>query len=354
MSVEILDIFNQNAFGVISLSEAINDMHPQFGYLDSMGVFNDEGITQRVVAIDVDSVNMQLIPSTTWGGPPAANKTATSKTLSFPVPHFPIEDQILSSDLQGRRRPGSDATVDMQYFLGKKMREMRRKLEQTKEWMRLGVFKSGLVKDGAGTTVLDLYGTFGLSQVVTSLVLGTATTNVLQLLAAVKRTSVLALNGSPMSYFVALCSDGFYDALTSHPNVKTAFQYFQNANGYNLAMDLGFGATKPDSDGKFTPPTNVFYYGGVAFINYSGNLSDSNGNSQPIIDANSAYIFPMGTDCFRNFYAPADYVETVNTEGLPFYAKQQPTKYNKGLDMECQMNPLPMCTKPAIIQKLTT
>jgi hypothetical protein len=352
--MEIIDVFNQSAFGVISLSNMVTDMAPQFGYLDSLNVFPDEGVTQRTVAVDIDTTNMQLVPSTAWGGAPVANKTATGKTLSFAIPHFPIEDQILASDLQGRRRPGSDVTVDMQFFLAKKMREIRRKLEQTREWMRLGILKSGLVKDGAGNTVLDLYGAFGISQVVTSLVLGTTTTNVLQLISAVKRNTVLALRGSPMTYMTALCSDGFYDALTSHPNVVKAFQYFQNGNGYNLAMDLSFGATKPSSEGLFTPPTNVFLYGGVAWINYSGTLPDASGTAQPLIDVNSAYLFPMGTDVFKTWYAPANYMETVNTEGMPFYAKQVPTKYDKGLDIECQMNPLPICLKPAVIQKLTT
>jgi hypothetical protein len=96
------------------------------------------------------------------------------------------------------------------------------------------------------------------------------------------------------------------------------------------------------------------FYGGVAWVNYSGTVPDSSGSAQPLIDSNSAYIFPMGTDVFKTWYAPADYMETVNTEGMPFYAKQQPTKYDKGIDIECQTNPLPICLKPAVIQKLTT
>ena len=351
--MEILDVFNQNAFGVISLSAAISDMTPQFGYLESLNLFPEEGVTQRTVAVDFDVTNNQLLPQSQWGGPAPANKSAKGKTRSYAIPHFPVEDQMLAADLQGRRRPGTDMTVDMQYVLSKKMREMRLKIEQTKEWLRLGVLKSGQIKDGAGNLILDIYADFGISQDSTSFVLGTTTTDVLGKIATVKRQAVKALRGSPMSYFLALCSDSFYDDLVSHPNVQKAFQYFQNGNGYSLDVDLSFGATKPDAEARFTPPTSVFKFGGVGWINYSGTVPDSTGAAQALIDDGSAYMFPMGTDAFKTWHAPADYMETVNTMGLPFYAKQERTKYDKGIDVECQSNPLPICLKPKVIQKCT-
>ena len=72
-----------------------------------------------------------------------------------------------------------------------------------------------------------------------------------------------------------------------------------------------------------------------------------------MIDADSAYLLPTGTSIFKTWYAPADYMETVNTEGMPFYAKQRLMEFEKGIQVECQSNPLPICLKPAVIQKLT-
>jgi len=150
-----------------------------------------------------------------------------------------------------------------------------------------------------------------------------------------------------------VCSDGFYDALVSHPNVKVAFTYYQN-NGQNLAGDYSGTVAQPNAAGLTDTAVRGFVFGGVTWVNYTGAVTDSNGVSQPLIDVNSAYLFPMGTQIFKTFYAPADYMETVNTEGLPFYAKQRPLNYDKGIEMECQMNPLPICLKPLVIQKLTT
>ena len=160
MSINILNVFSQDAFGVVALTNAVNDITPQYGYLGALGLFQDEGVMQRTVAVDFDPITNQLLPQSQWGGPGVANKSAKGRVRSYPIPHFPVNDSILAADLQGRRRPGSDAVQDAQWILAKKMREMRLKLEQTLEWMRLGVLRGGLVKDGNGTTILDIYGRF--------------------------------------------------------------------------------------------------------------------------------------------------------------------------------------------------
>lgn len=350
--INILDVFKQDAFGVIALTDAVNDITPQYGRLGALGLFQDMGSTQRTVAVDFDPMTNQLLPQSQWGGAGVANKTAVGRMRGYQIPHFPINDSLLAADLQGRRRPGSDAVQDAQWLLAKKMAEMRMKEEQTLEWMRLGVLKSGIVKDGAGTTILDIYGDFGITQTSTPFVFGTTSTDILGKCAAVKRNILAALRGELMTTFVAVVSDSFYDALVSHPNVKIAFQYFQNG-GQTLSQDFSGGSVQPNAAGLFGGAGTPFYFGGIYWMNYSGSVTDSSGASQPLVDTDSAYLFPMGTNVFRTWYAPADYLETINTEGLPFYAKTKLMDYDKGIDVEVQMNALPICLKPAVVQKMT-
>lgn len=352
MSINVLDVFNGNAFGVDSLTQAVNDFTPQFGQLGALNVFQDEGVMQRTAVVDFDVTTNQLLPQSTWGGPGVANKSGKGRSRSYSIPHFPIVDTILASDLQGRRRPGSDATQDAQWVLAKKMLEMKKKLEQTTEWMRLGVLKSGQIKDGNENLILDIYADFGISQASTPFLLTTSTTDVMGKIASVKRASIAALRGELSTQFIGLASDTFYDALVSHPNVKVAFTYYQNANGQTLSSDYSSASARPDAMGVYGRVLG-FKFGEVTWINYTGSVTDSAGNAQTMIDAGSAYVFPMGTSVFRNWYAPADYMETVNTEGLPFYAKQRLMDFDKGIQVECQSNPLPICLKPLVIQKCT-
>ncbi|MDK2124490.1 major capsid protein [Chitinimonas sp. DQS-5] len=65
-----------------------------------------------------------------------------------------------------------------------------------------------------------------------------------------------------------------------------------------------------------------------------------------------AYAIPEGVSgLFITRFAPADYLETVNTLGLPYYAKIWPLANDKGLSLEAQSNPPNLCTRPrAVIQ----
>jgi hypothetical protein len=60
-----------------------------------------------------------------------------------------------------------------------------------------------------------------------------------------------------------------------------------------------------------------------------------------------AYFYPTGVpNLFATVFAPADYIETVNTLGLPRYVKQYDMPNDKGVHMDTQMNALNFCTRP--------
>ncbi|MGL4505183.1 MAG: major capsid protein, partial [Aeromonas sobria] len=50
---------------------------------------------------------------------------------------------------------------------------------------------------------------------------------------------------------------------------------------------------------------------------------------------------------------PANYNETINTKGLPFYAKGEVMRFDKGIDLEGQSNPLNVCTSPLAVRHLS-
>jgi hypothetical protein len=56
---------------------------------------------------------------------------------------------------------------------------------------------------------------------------------------------------------------------------------------------------------------------------------------------------------FQTLFAPADFIETVNTLGLELYAKQEERKFGRGIDLHAQSNPLPICYRPGVLVKVT-
>ena len=96
-----------------------------------------------------------------------------------------------------------------------------------------------------------------------------------------------------------------------------------------------------------------FTFGGITFEEYRGQASDVDGNVRRFIDENAGHCFPMGTaETFATYFAPADFNETVNTLGLPLYAKQEPRRFDRGTDLHTQSDSLPMCHRPAILVKM--
>ena len=66
-----------------------------------------------------------------------------------------------------------------------------------------------------------------------------------------------------------------------------------------------------------------------------------------------AFAVPEGVpDLFITRFAPGDYMETVNTNGLPYYASQEIMKHSKGVEMEAQSNPINLCTRPHAVVEL--
>jgi hypothetical protein len=63
---------------------------------------------------------------------------------------------------------------------------------------------------------------------------------------------------------------------------------------------------------------------------------------------------PEGTGIFRTYNAPADFLETVNTVGLPIYAKTSvDPEFQRWVKIHSQSNPLTLCLRPRAIVKLS-
>lgn len=326
-----LDIFNNDAFSLQSLTRSMIDTPHSPGRLGELGYFAEEGITTTMVSIEKIGQKLSLVSSAERGN---VRKTGTKDKrtmIPFKAVHLPQDGGLNADEVQGLRAFGSETEVEMvSNLVNRELRRMRRDLDATLEWQRIGAVK-GQILDADGTTVLlDLYTSFGVAQQSHNLVLGTNTTKVRNKVVEAKRKVEAALGGLAYKSLRVLCSATFFDALISHPEVVAAYDRWQA--GAALRDDMRKG----------------FPYADVVFEEYRGNVS-----GKAFIAEGEAYMIPEGvSDLFIMQFAPADYMETVNTLGLPFYAKQELRYMGKGVDIESQSNPLTLCTRPNAIVKL--
>jgi hypothetical protein len=132
----------------------------------------------------------------------------------------------------------------------------------------------------------------------------------------------------------AFCGEAFFDDLIKHPEVRATYLQQQEAG----QLRGGYYAER-------------FQFGGIVWEEYRGSIGGTD-----FINVDKCHIFPVGVPgLFKMYYGPADYIETVNTIGLPVYAKIgfDPEGLNRFVKVHVQSNPLVLCTRPRAVIKLT-
>lgn len=328
-----LDIFNNDAFSLSQLSKAIVDIPRVATRIGDMGLFREYGINTTVMMIERKGASLALVPTAPRGGVAQPLSRTGRKLTPVAAVHLPQRDEILADVVQGIRAFGSETEVEsVSRVVTERMNKMKTQIDLTIEYHRArGIM--GQVLDADGSSVLwDYYSMFGFTQQVIDFDLTNANTKVKLKIQDLKRKMRTALGGRAFTGIGVLCSDTFFSDLTNHVSIEKAFELFQ--------QNLYARTDQIDSD---------FTYLQCQFMQYSGGVG-----TNLFIPDGEAYAFPLGvTGMFETAYAPADYMETVNTNGLPYYAKQAMMKFDKGVDLETQSNPLHLNSLPEAVFKLT-
>lgn len=332
----MLDVFNGDAFSLAELTAAINNIPYKPQRLGEMGLFDTKGVTQRTIIIEEKDGVLQLLPTQPWGAPGSLNKKQDRRARPFLIPHIPQNDTVLAAEVQGIRAFGSQTEAEgVAQIVTEKIASMRNSHEVTLEHLRAGAIK-GVVKDADDDNILyNLYTEYGVyKQADQDWDMHVAATEQAPKIMAAIRLIETALGGVPYSYICCLMGNDVWDKFIANTSVKTAYERWVGATGAGgfLREDMRKG----------------FYFGGMWFENYRGQVG-----STKFIDDDEGRVFPVGSPgLFQTIYAPADYIETVNTIGLPFYAKQQAMEFDKGVKIETQSNPLCICTRPKTLIRI--
>ena len=321
----------QDLFTVASLSASINKLPVIPSKVGAMGIFEEKGVTTTSVVIDEYEGRLVLVPNASRDADPAPVKSGKRARRTFETLHLPLSRPLLPSQLQGIASFGQEAaTVPQATVINDHLQELKNSIESTREFQRVGALRGKLL-DADGSIIVDLFDEFDVAQKKVTVALGTAATNVRKACLDAKRHAESKLGGVMVTGFRSLCGPAWFDAFTEHEKVKAAFANYQEAQD-RIGGDL----------------RNGFTFGGIEFIEYDVTVS-----GQRYIPENVAQVFPVGKGVFKMFNAPANYNETVNTVGLPFYSKGEERKMGKGWDVEAQANPLAMCLFPEALVELS-
>lgn len=334
----ILDIFNNDPFRAVELTDSINVVPNTYGRLQQMGLFTSRGVRTRTVAVQIDNGVLNLLPTVPYGGPPTLGTLGKGKIKSFTVPHIPHNDSVLAADVQGviasAAMSGGSGLKGAMELVNEKLATMRAKHDITLEFLKWGAL-SGTILDADGSTIMNIFTEFGISQTVQNFALTTSTTKVNSKILALKRYMEQNAKGTMVTGIHVFASEGFMTSLLEHAEVEKILQAYRGSN--TLGQDY----------------RTSFTISGVTFEEFIGSATDIDGNVRNFIAADTAIAVPLGTDIFRLYNAPADFIESVNTPGQAIYAKQERMRFDRGIEIHTQSNPLPMVLKPELVVKLT-
>lgn len=325
-----MGIFENDIFTLASLTAAINEVEYVPNQIGSLGLFEASGITTTNVLIEKDGEKLGLVENKPRGAPGTVVGGDKRTGISFQTAHLPTVSTVLADEVQNVRAFGSEDQLQaVQSVVNSRLAKMARRIDMTHEYHRLGAIM-GKVLDSDGTAVIyDLFQAFGITQQVVSMALDTAGTDVQGKCLDIHEKVEDALGGLSYTGITVLCGKSFWRKFISHKAVKEAYERWQS--GERLRDD----------------PRAGFMFGGIFWERYRG------GGKIKVADK-EAYAVPAGViDLFITRFAPGDYMDAVNTLGLPFYSSSHPLPHGKGVELEAQSNPAHLCTRPQVCIKLT-
>lgn len=343
----MLNLFEGDAFSVVRLTQAINEMKYAPSRLQELGIFEVGNVDVTTVVVEKKGDLLVIVPPTQRGAPGVTIGAVPQRDLrSLMVPHFEVNDAVMAEAVQGVRAFGTEGQLET--LISKVAQRLAihvNSFAATEEHARMGAVK-GIVTYADGST-LDLFSEFGVAQeAVIDFDLDNAnpTDGILRKkCAAITRQVAGILGGIPFTGLHALCGDDFFDDLLKHREVRETYK------GWSEAQILREAYIGPNRSSY-----GIFEFGGIVFENYRGATvpSAKGGAPQTFIGASDCHIFPLGVPgLFKTVYAPGDLEETVNTIGRRLYARQYPMPNGKGRHLDSQMNALQYCSRPKLLLK---
>lgn len=327
--MSVWNVFDSDAFSLNTLTAAINKVPYQPGTIGRMGLFDEAGVSTLSVNIEEQDGVLSLVevaarnaPGQVVGGPKRVMR-------NFAVPHLPERATIMADEVQGVRAFGSESnTSSIEVKRNQRLGTMRANLEYTLESHRLSAIMGNYIDvNGAQQPLAAAFGVSAPTPI--NFALATAGTKVREKCLNTLETVEAGLDGIDFGGVTVLCGKDFWAGLIEHSALKDTVINWQAAQ--SLRAD----------------PRLAIDFGGLHFVRYRGSSAVKIGDGD-------AYAIPTGVpELFITRFAPANYLETVNTLGLPVYAKAGLLPMDKGVEIEAQSNPLNLCTRPNAVVKLT-
>lgn len=333
-----MDVFKADAFSMMSMLAAIEEVDYQPQLLGSLGIFEDAPQRTRVVTVESRANELALIQTSEIGAPLVNRASGKAVLRNFNTTRIAEQRTIRADELQGIRAFGSETELkQVQVEVARKLAELMRDVELTWEHHRLGAVQ-GIVTDADASEIVNFYDEFGVVQP-TEVSFNFSTLDAGEVKAKIEaeitRPMIRAAKGAfmPSSRIQALVGDEFWDEFVNHEEVRQT--YLNQTAAAALRDKTAFG---------------TFAYAGVDWVNYRG----TDDESTVAIATDEAKFFPVNAPgIFKTAWGPAEFLDRANMPGVPVLplVLPDPSGRNAFVTVEVYSYPLYVCTRPLTLQR---
>lgn len=334
-----MDIFNNDAFRLASMLQAVERVETKPGQIGAMGLFASNPIRTEIVSIEERDGTLALIQTSERGAPLEQRTTEKRRMRHFSTKRIAKGDRINASELQFVRQFGAEQQImELQAELARRLDGpvgLVADVEATWEHMRLGALRGQLL-DADGSVIYDWFSEFGITQATEiDFDLDNASPAPGALRKLIQDKVVRAMRrkakGARYSGVGVLCGDAFFDDLIAHPEVRETYLNQQEA----AELRGGYEGQS-------------FTFAGVTFAEYIG----TDDNSTVAVASDKCIIFPMGTGntVFETAWSPGEQFAHLGELGQPIYPLVVPDRErDMWVDLEVYSYPLFICKRPELL-----
>jgi hypothetical protein len=339
-----LDYLNAPEFADDRLTDSINIPPYVTGRPAQLGIFTDTPIHTTYVRLGVSEQELTVIPARERGGETNLNMRGDKSGVSFDIPHFPLDDAIMPADIQNLTTWGDGDVImaSLEDVYNDRLINMRGKHDLTHSYLDWGAL-NGIVLDGEGKQLLNVYEKFDLIEHSVEYDLDTATTEISPLNRQVKAYIRRELRGTPATGLRVLAGGAFFDKYVGHPNVLEELRNYKGDTPNPGRDDI----------------QDTFSFAGLTLerIDEEYKVRQSNGTlvSRKAVADDEAIVVPLGTPFFKRYIAPPDTISGANRRPDPdtkVFVSTDDLPHDKGREIHTESNVLPICIRPQLLIRL--
>ena len=353
--MDTLDTINF-PFTAIQMSESVNRIPNNYGLLQALNLFPSQGSISTIIEVAFEDGSIRVLPAKERGASATSGDRGGRKNVFIECPHFPAEDLITPRDLQNMVTIANSSRTPRTLAdeMAKRLFTIRNKHSITREWIRMGALK-GLITDGNGDTLLDLYAAFGITKVTVDFLLGSAGTDIIDKCTQVRQSIAENLLGEVMNGVEVIVSTSFFNKLIQHAKVEKFWVNWSGAQ--SLAQPAYAPGTGPiDRNGQPTALGRSFVFQNILFREYNGKAPIGKTRvATPFVAVDYGVAYPSGTmNTFETWDAPPNDIRFVNQPGQEVAISPKILDHGEGVELKSQSNCLAICKRPEVLVEVHT